>query len=174
MATSRRGRCSLSRCLSSAGREACIVAGLVAGLWCASDAAASNLIDHAETVGKNGAAEVRIIFARPVHYRRHAPPNEGQIVHIELDAPGLEGSAPVPNEEYVRVPPAAGVPGFFVLYRPVRDSDVPAAPLVLTVQFDAPTAYALRPGADGRSLILVVPPKRDGAAPTKGAARRSD
>lgn len=150
-----------------------LIAGLLAGWWWAGDAVASTLLDHAETVAKNGAAEVRITFARPVHYRRHAPPHEGQIVRIELDAPGLEDPAPARNEEYLRVPPTAGVPGFFVLYRSVVGSDVPAAPLVLTVQFDAPTTYALRPGADGRSLILVIPTKRDvGAAPAKGTTAK--
>jgi hypothetical protein len=143
-----------------------VIAGLLAGGWWASEAVASTLLDHAETVAKNGAAEVRITFARPVAYRRHAPPGAGQIVRIELDAPGFDGSTPLLNEEYLRVPPTAGAPGFFVLYRPGRDQDAPTAPLVLTVQFDAPTRYMLRPAADGRSLVLVVPAKSsDSTAP---------
>jgi hypothetical protein len=166
MAISRRSLRSSLETRTALGRAALLIAGLLAGGWWASDVIASTLLDHAETVSKDGAAEVRITFARPVAYRRHAPPEAGQIVRIELDVPGFDASAPLPNEEYLRVPPTAGVPGFFVLYRPGRDNETPTAPLVLTVQFDAPTPYALRPGADGRSLVLVVPARRsDDTAP---------
>lgn len=151
------------------GRGVWLVAGLLAGWGWAGGVAASTLLDRAETVAANGATEVRITFARPIAYRRHAPAREGQIVRIELDAPGAERTR-ARDEEYLRVPPTAGAPGYFVLHRPAGDSDAPTAPFVLTVQFDAPTRYALRPGADGRSLILAIPAKRDGGAPATGAA----
>lgn len=172
MATSKRFTC-WSAGFAAAGAAAWLLGGVLAGGWWANDAVASSaLLDRAETVARNGKAEARITFARPVAYRRHAPPAQGQVVRIELDVPGGEGAERMPNEEYLRVPPMSGAPGYFVLHRPVADSDVAGAPLTITVQFDTPTEYVLRPGSDGRSLVFVLPINKEESADPKGTAAR--
>jgi hypothetical protein len=131
---------------------------LAALLAMTAGAAPAQLIDDIETRSEQGVAELRLQFSLPVRYIRHFPEERGELVKIYLQAMSRDGLDPMDLQTYQRVPSVSGVPPFTLQYSTVRNCFAVPDPICLDVQFRQPVQFRIRPGEDGRSLILVVLP----------------
>ncbi len=91
-------------------------------------------------------AEIRIQFAAPIQYARHAPFDSGNLLRIYArpSADTAPGAA-----QTLRLPETDMVPRFTVSY-PDADNSV-------AIAFDQPTRFTVRQGADRQSISVVVP-----------------
>lgn len=121
--------------------------------------ASTRLMDDIELEGQNGSVRVKVSFTVPLNYLRHFPPEKGEILNVFLQpasATGLRETLGHPaTDEIRRSPRSPLLPCFTVTY--VQPRDVQRDPVQLVFQFDQPVSYRLEPGADGRSLMLVLP-----------------
>lgn len=141
-----------------------ILLGLVA------TGASAQLIDDIETRSQQGATEFRLQFTMPVRYIKHFPEERGELLKIYLQAYSRDGLEMVDLETYRRVPSVPGIPPFTLQYTTVRSCYAVPDPVCLDIQFGRPVNFRLRPGDDGRSLILVVLPDT-GPTPDKTKQR---
>jgi hypothetical protein len=118
----------------------------------------AQLIDDIEASGKQGVAEFRMQFSMPVRYLRHFPEERGELLKVYLQAFPRDGVESADLQTYKRVPSVPGIPPFTLLYTTVRSCYAVPDPVCLDIQFSRPVNFRLRPGEDGRSLVLVVLP----------------
>lgn len=126
--------------------------------WCA--LAQAQILDRIDVVSGDSEAEITIRFAQKILYQRHAPQNEGKLVRIFLRL--VDASLPEAElmQETLRAPRISRVPGLTVVYPELVNG--------MLVTFSQTTRYAVRPGSDGRSLIITVPllpPEKAAATP---------
>jgi hypothetical protein len=122
------------------------VAMLLSGF--AINSAFAHVIDRIEVNQVGDEAEIQIMFDVRIQYLREAALKNGEIhVYINLLEPDPDRSVLVP--ESMDSPPSGIAPHFRVSY-PGLDSS-------LTVKFDKPVKYRVRPGNDGRSINIYVP-----------------
>lgn len=131
-----------------------VLAGLV-------PAAGAQLLDDIETRTDQGATEIRLQFSVPVRYVKHFPDARGELVKLYLQALTLDGVEEYELREYKGVPAIESVPPFTVLYSTVRSCLAVRDPICLDIQFRQPVRFDIRPGKDGRSIVLVVLPDKD-------------
>lgn len=137
-------------------RTLCIaLAAVLAGLV---PAAGAQLLDDIETRTDQGATEIRLQFSVPVRYVRHFPEARGELVKLYLQALTLDGVEENELREYKGVPVSKSVPPFTVVYSTVRSCLAVPDPICLDIQFRQPVRFDVRPGKDGRSIVLVVLP----------------
>ncbi len=119
---------------------------------------AAQLMDDIEISPAGEAVRARIQFTVPLRYLRHFPPAQGQLLNVYLQAVSAEdllatlGQRPV--DEVRRSPRSPLLPCFKVTYVPPRDAR--RDPLQLVIQFERSVSYTVRPGTDGRSLLIDV------------------
>ena len=99
-----------------------------------------------ETIEKRrieNAIELSIVFASPVQYLRHTPPNSGKLVriYVQLSGIGLDPAHLIPSTR--RLPRVNNEPEIIVRF-PVDNS--------LLILFDQPVSFTVQPGTDGRSI----------------------
>lgn len=116
-------------------------------LCSATDFAYSQLIDRIDVERRGKEAEISIHLNATVQYLRHAPANTGKSLRIYARVPG--GAADLLRLEFLRPPDNDMVSRFSVTY--------PEADDAFLIEFDQPTTYTVRPGADGRSIRIFVP-----------------
>lgn len=116
---------------------------------------------------QDGVAEVRLLFSMPVRYIKHFPVNKGQLIKLYLQALSLDPNqqSEVNHYEYKRAPSMALTPSFKVTYSTARNCHAVRDPLCLDIQFDKPVQFRIRPGEDGRSILLYVLPDADSRQP---------
>ncbi len=113
------------------------------------------MLESIEIVETETGAELRIRFATPLRYLRHAPHARGREIQIEiapialsaLDPPALGISQSLPGPKDSPIPLAE------VLYEGIP---VGSGRSVI-VRFTRAVAFAVRPGDDMRSLVVFVP-----------------
>ncbi len=132
-----------------------LLSALLAGLVPAADA---QLLDDIETRTDQGAAEIRLHFSVPVRYVKHFPDAQGEQVKLYLQALTLDGVEEHELREYKGAPAITTVPPFTVLYTTARSCFAVPGPVCLDIQFSHPVRYRIRPGEDGRSIVLIVLP----------------
>lgn len=133
--------------------------GLLAALVCVLPAKVSaEIIDDIEIKADQGVLEYRIQFTVPVQYVKHFPQARGELVKLYLQALRLDESGPVDRITYKRMPKLANVPPFTLVYSTVRSCFAVMDPICLDIQFNQPVRFNIRPGEDGRSIILVLLP----------------
>jgi hypothetical protein len=125
--------------------------------WCGSIAHAQ-ILDRIDVVPGDKEAAIVVRFGVNILYRGHAPPNEGSLVRVSLRALGSDIPESDLIQETMRSPKTARVPTATVLY--------PENGMLVT--FSHRTRYSVRPGSDGRSIVITVPllPPEKTAAPT--------
>lgn len=134
---------------------------LIIVMACCAPAGRADLIDDIEVRREQGVAEFRLQFSMPVQYIKHFPQERGELLKIYLQAVVRDGLDPVDLQAYKRTPSVSDVPPFTVMYTTTRNCYTVRDPVCLDIQFSKPVAYRIRPGEDGRSLILVVLPEPD-------------
>jgi hypothetical protein len=111
-------------------------------------------LEHLDVVPQDGSADIVIRFGQNVLYKNHAPKNEGKILRISLRI--IDGEVPDAGfaEDTLWTPKFDGIPSATVTFSHTENS--------ILVTFSQVTKYSVRPGSDGRSIIVSVP-----RAPTK-------
>lgn len=142
----------------TARRRATAALLVVVALTAGTMPAGAQILDDIEVRTHEGVAEVRLLFSQQVRYLKHFPPDQGQLIKLYLQAVSLDGFQEVPFEEYKRSPSIPLIPPFTVAYTTVRNCFAVRDPLCLDIQFNRPVRYQLRPGHDGRSVLLIVLP----------------
>jgi len=120
-------------------------------LVCASFVHAEYL-NHIELLQSESSNDFVIHFDKNVLFERHAPQSEGKVLFIRLR---LIDTQPITEErsfveETLRIKRSEGIPGISVSY--ANNSNQ------LIVTFSQPTTYAVRPGEDGRSIVISLAP----------------
>lgn len=124
------------------------------------------MLDDIEARSEQGVAEIRLHFTVPVRYIKHFPADNGQIIKLYLQVLSLDGVGEIEPQEYKRTPVIARVPAFSVTYSTVRTCHSVRDPLCLDIQFNKAVRFNIRPGEDGRSIVLYVLPDSN-ATPSK-------
>lgn len=108
----------------------------------------AQVLDRIEVSRINGVAEIRIGFGTQVQYLRHSPEAKGRVlnVFVRVGSAGSEAEAP---EETLRAPPNDIVPAFTIVY--------PRLGNAMVVTFAQETTWRVKPGGDGRSILIIVP-----------------
>lgn len=124
------------------------------------------LLDDIDTHVDQGIIEIRLQFSLPVQYLKHFPVDQGELIKLYLQSAALEGTEPLRLTEYKRATTTSDTLPFKVLYTTVRNCFAVSNPICLDIQFNNPVHFRVRPGTDGRSIILVVLPDIDNIEPS--------
>lgn len=113
-------------------------------------AANAELLDQIDVTSDNGDTEIAIRFSTTVQYLRHQPPSAGRLLKIELQITGAqEPSDGRLLTELRRHPGNKKISAFEVEY------DTRTG--FLSVKFARSMAFRVGPGADPRSIRIVIP-----------------
>lgn len=144
---------------------------LVIGLMTAAGSAgADDLLDDIQIRTEQGVTEYELDFTIPITYVRHFPPEQSQLLKLYLWGAGMEDSEPVDLAEYKPRHVGPSLP-FTVRYTTVRqcfgarDEAPGRQPICLDIQFSQTVHYRIRPGTDGRSILLTVIPATGTVSP---------
>jgi hypothetical protein len=134
--------------------------------WCWSIADAQ-ILDRIDVVPGDMEAEFVVRFGVSILYQRHAPPNEGTLVRVFVRLVGSDVPESEVMQETIRSPKTARLPTVTVLYPELING--------MLVTFSHATRYAVRPGSDGRSIVITVPmlPLEKSVAPVAAVTPRS-
>lgn len=122
----------------------------------AAGVASAQLLEDIEITAAGTEARVQLRFSEPVRYIRHFPPASGQIVHVTLQAMGMDESNASPREHYKHSPKSDLVPAFTVRYSNLRDCALLRDPICLVIEFSQPVNYQLQMSIDSRDLLLFI------------------
>lgn len=126
----------------------------------------AGLIGDVELTRMSASTELSVQFTEPLRYLRHAPQTRGRSLMVQFDP--LSGPRPDLPEgvrrEWRGLPPGnpAGASELVLEGSPARGFS-------LELRFEGPTRYEVRPGADPRSITIVVH-DRNRAAPSSGGS----
>lgn len=106
-------------------------------------------LDSVEVISRNNTTEIIVHFALRLQYLRHAPVDYGKSVRIYLQVVGIG------------LQPEDLMPATKILQKTDRSPRMtitfPEIDNSLLVNFDEPVRYAIRPGPDGRSILILLP-----------------
>ncbi len=125
-----------------------------------------------ETRATAEGAVVRIVFDRPLRYRRHAPARNGRLLQITLDqvAPDLRIRREVLSSAWPERFPIAEIA---LEGNPATGGAGVGANLRLEVRFVRRTEYRVKPGRDLRSLTIEILEKPGAEPRPVGVAQRA-
>ena len=132
----------------------------IAGLMLATGAHA-DVLEDMETRTEQGVGEIRLVFSVPVRYLKHFPAERGELLKVYLQTVGLDVPTGEELRGYKHSPAMPLVPSYSVTYTTARNCYAAREPLCLDIQFSQPVRYRLRPGEDGRSLLIHILPESD-------------
>jgi hypothetical protein len=132
-----------------------LVAAMLAGT------AHADLLEDMETRTEQGVIEIRLVFNVPVRYLKHFPAENGELLKVYLQIVGLNKPTDEELRGYKRSAAMPQVPSYTVTYTTARNCFATREPLCLDIQFSQPVHYRLRPGEDGRSLLIHLLPESD-------------
>jgi hypothetical protein len=117
-------------------------------------AAYAQVLDAVDVQQRGADAEIVIRFANPVLYLRHNPLEEGRSVrvYLKLVGVGMQDGDLAPDSR--RLPATGSAPAATIMF--------PESDGALSVSFDRSTRFSVRPGADGRSISILIPSKAGG------------
>lgn len=132
----------------------------IAGLLLSAGAHA-DVLEDMETRTEQGVGEIRLLFSVPVRYLKHFPAERGELLKVYLQTVGLEAPTDEELRGYKHSAAVPRVPSYSVTYTTARNCYAAREPLCLDIQFSQPVRYRLRPGEDGRSLLIHILPESD-------------
>lgn len=137
-------------------------------LLLACSVANAQIIDRVDVTPGENEAEIVVQFSQKILYLRHTPLHDGKNLRIFIrliDTNLLESDL---MQETVRAPKTDRVPNVTVLYPELING--------ILVTFSKATKYSVRPGTDGRSIIITVPllPATKTPAPTSPAKKPAE
>jgi hypothetical protein len=122
---------------------------LAAVLLLACSVANAQIIDRVDVMPGENEAEIVVQFSQKILYLRHTPLHDGKNLRIFIrliDTNLVESDL---MQETVRAPKTDRVPNVTVLYPELVNG--------MLVTFSKATKFSVRPGTDGRSIIITVP-----------------
>ncbi len=139
------------------------------------------ILDDVETSVEPEWAQIRIHFTLPVNYVRHFPQERGQLLQIFFTIAGLDSQNVSLQEEVRNISATPVMPATIITYKPPLSLNLQRDPSSLSVRFDRPVNYDVRPGEDHRSLVIYLPivpaetkeTKPAGATPDKPEKKES-
>lgn len=129
------------------------------------------ILDDIDTAVESDWAQIRIRFTIPVNYVRHFPQEHGQLLQIFFTVAGLDSKNMSLREEVRNISATPVMPGTILTYEPPLSLNLQRDPSSLSVRFDRPVNYDVRPGEDHRSIVIYLPIV---AAETKSSDVRQD
>lgn len=122
---------------------------LLAFLLLARPATGAQIFDRIEVDARDAEAEIVIRFVPKILYLRHVPLGEGKEVRIflRLNESGLQESDLM--QETLHAAASDRVPGIRAIFPELVNG--------MLVTFSRRTAFSVRPGSDGRSIVITVP-----------------
>ncbi len=127
----------------------CIRLLAILGLLACVAPAVAQWLEPIEVIPGQDSADIVIRFSDKVLYQSHAPLNEGKLVRIAFRPSDGQAGQREFIEETIRAPKVDRVPRVTVVYAHMEDAVV--------VTFPERTRFSVRPGADGRSIVITVP-----------------
>lgn len=122
---------------------------LVLAALTAASVASPQILERIEINRINGVAEIRVGFGTQVQYLRHTPLAKGKTLNVFVRLINLGVPEGEPVEETLVAPATDLVPAFSVVY--------PRLGNAIAVTFVQETSWDVRPGGDGRSILIKVP-----------------
>jgi hypothetical protein len=136
------------------------------------------ILDDVETATETEWVQIRIHFTLPVNYVRHFPQERGQLLQIFFTVAGIDSQNVSLREEIRNVPATPVMPATTITYDPPLSLNLQRDPSSISVRFDRPVNYDVRPGEDHRSIVIYLPivptdTKPAGAMPGKPKKKES-
>lgn len=115
------------------------------------------ILDDVETATETEWTQIRIHFTLPVNYVRHFPQEHGQLLQIFFTIAGLDSKNISLREEVRNISATPVMPAATITYEPPLSLNLQRDPSLLSVKFNRPVNYDVRPGEDHRSLVIYLP-----------------
>lgn len=113
--------------------------------------ASAQMLDEVSLSEQNDNVVVTVRLTTAIHYVRHFPATQGRTLDIYYDIlPGASPDSQFEDKETRTSPPSDLIPGFVVVSN--IENDQPK----LSIEFNRNAEYSVRPGKDGRSLLIYV------------------
>ena len=109
----------------------------------------AGLFDRVDVVTRTSDAEIIVRFSNRIAYLRHVPQSNGKQVRIFFQILDRRPAEPDLARETLRAPKVDRVPDITVQYPELTNA--------MLVTFSRVTSFYVRPGEDGRSIVLTVP-----------------
>lgn len=131
---------------------------IVVGASVCAPAARGEVIDRIGVESHDDTATVRLRLTGPVHYVRHFPEEQGELVNVYLEAFSPEEFGELTMiEEAKQSPRDPRIPPFQVRVTVGRACSTAAYPVCVMFRFERPVRYRIRLGDDRRSILLELP-----------------
>ena len=115
------------------------------------------ILDDVETATETEWAQIRINFTLPVNYVRHFPQEHGQLLQIFFTVAGIDSQNVSLREEIRNVSATPVMPATTITYEPPLSLNLQRDPSSISVRFERPVNYDVRPGEDHRSIVIYLP-----------------
>lgn len=115
------------------------------------------ILDDVDTSVESEWARISIHFTLPVNYVRHFPQERGQLLQIFFTVAGIDSQNVSLREEIRNVSATPVMPAATITYEPPLSLNLQRDPSSISVRFDRPVNYDVRPGEDHRSIVIYLP-----------------
>jgi hypothetical protein len=115
------------------------------------------ILDDVDTSVESEWARISIHFTLPVNYVRHFPQERGQLLQIFFTIAGMDSQNISLREEIRNVSATPVMPATTITYDPPLSLNLQRDPSSISVRFDRPVNYDVRPGEDHRSIVIYLP-----------------
>lgn len=115
------------------------------------------ILDDVDTSVESEWARISIHFTLPVNYVRHFPQERGQLLQIFFTVAGIDSQNVSLREEIRNVSATPVMPATTITYEPPLSLNLQRDPSLISVRFDRPVNYDVRPGEDHRSIVIYLP-----------------
>ena len=127
------------------------------------------ILDDVDTTVESEWARISIHFTLPVNYVRHFPQEHGQLLQIFFTVAGIDSQNVSLREETRNVSATPVMPATTITYEPPLSLNLQRDPSSISVRFDRPVNYDVRPGEDHRSIVIYLPIVPSDARPADAA-----
>jgi hypothetical protein len=115
------------------------------------------ILDDVDTSVESEWVRMSIHFTLPVNYVRHFPQERGQLLQIFFTVAGIDSQNISLREENRNISATPVMPATTITYEPPLSLNLQRDPSLITVRFDRPVNYDVRPGEDHRSIVIYLP-----------------
>src|SRR3989344_2168424 len=115
------------------------------------------ILDDVETATETEWAQIRIHFTLPVTYVRHFMQERGKLLQIFFTVAGIDSQNVSLREEIRNVSASPVMPATTITYEPPLSLNLQRDPSSISVRFERPVNYDVRPGEDHRSIVIYLP-----------------
>jgi len=115
------------------------------------------ILDDVDTSVESEWARISIHFTLPVNYVRHFPQERGQLLQIFFTVAGMDSQNISLRDEIRNISATPVMPATTITYEPPLSLNLQRDPSSISVRFDRPVNYDVRPGEDHRSIVIYLP-----------------